>query len=206
MISETLAARTCKPKTLISASAIGYYGDHRDQPVDESSETGDGFLAQVCRAWEDASKPARDAGIRVVNLRMGVVLSKHGGALAKMISPFKMCVGGIIGNGKQVWSWVSIVDVVGAIQYALENDNVSGPINVTSPNASTNAQFTKALGYALGRPTVIPMPAFAAKLALGEMAGALLLSSCRVKPTRLEEAGYQFKHPDLEPALRALLK
>jgi hypothetical protein len=123
-----------------------------------------------------------------------------------MIWPFKKCLGGIIGTGKQVWSWVSIVDVVGAIQYALENDNVSGPINVTSPNASTNAQFTKALGHALGRPTVIPMPAFAAKLAFGEMAEALLLSSCRVKPTRLEEAGYQFKHPDLEPALRALLK
>ena len=206
LISETLAARTCKPKTLISASAIGYYGDHRDLPVDESSETGDGFLAQVCRAWEDASKPARDAGIRVVNLRIGVVLSKHGGALAKMIAPFKMCVGGIIGNGKQVWSWVSIVDVVGVIQYVLEHDNVSGPINVTSPNASTNAQFTKALGHVLGRPTVVPMPAFAAKLALGEMAEALLLSSCRVKPTRLEAAGYEFKHPDLEAALRALLK
>ena len=206
LISETLAGLGQKPKTLVSASAIGFYGDHRDRPVDESSDTGQGFLAEVCRGWEDASKAARDASIRVVNLRIGVVLSKHGGALAKMLTPFKMCAGGIVGNGKQVWSWVSIVDVVGAIRHALVTESLSGPVNITSPHASTNYEFTKALGHVLGRPTIVPMPAFAAKLALGEMAEALLLSSCRVKPSKLVESGYEFKHPDLEAALRALLK
>ena len=158
LMSESLAGLTDKPAVFVSASAIGYYGEYRELPVDESSETGEGFLAEVCRIWEDACKPARDAGIRTVNPRLGVVLSKHGGALAKMLTPFRMCAGGIIGSGKQVWSWVSIDDVVGAIRHAIENDSVDGPMNVTSPNACTNAEFTKALGHVLGRPTLIPMP------------------------------------------------
>jgi uncharacterized protein (TIGR01777 family) len=205
-ISETLAGLSSKPKVFVSASAIGYYGDHRELPVDESSDTGEGFLAEVCRSWEAACKPARDAGIRTVNPRIGVVLSKRGGALAKMLPPFRMCVGGVIGNGKQVWSWVSINDVVGAIVHAIEHDSIHGPLNVTSPDACTNAEFTKALGHVLGRPTIVPLPAFAARLALGEMADALLLSSCRVIPGKLAETGYEFRHPHLEACLRALLK
>ena len=206
LLAKTLAELAGKPKVFVSASAIGYYGDQRPEPVDENSGRGEGFLADVCEAWEEASKPAKDAGIRTVNVRIGVVLSKNGGALQKMLTPFKMCAGGIIGSGQQVWSWVSIHDVVGAIVHAIENESVQGPMNATSPNASTNAEFTKALGHVLGRPTIIPMPAFAAKLALGEMAEALLLASSRVRPLKLQETGYQFKHEHLEATLRALLK
>ena len=191
---------------LVSASAIGFYGDHREEPVDEDSGTGEGFLAEVCRAWEDATKPAKDAGIRTVNVRIGVVLSKDGGALAKMLTPFKMCAGGIVGNGQQIWSWVAIDDVVGAFVHAIENENVHGPLNATSPNSSSNKEFTQALGKVLGRPTIVPLPAFAAKLVLGEMAEALLLSSCDVKPSKLQSTGYEFRYEDLEATLRALLK
>lgn len=206
LLSKTLADLKEKPKVFVCASAVGFYGDHRQDAVDEDSGPGEGFLADVCKAWEDACKPARDAGIRTVNLRIGVVLSKHGGALAKMLTPFKMCAGGIVGSGKQVWSWVSVHDVVGAIKHAIENESVNGPLNATSPNASTNYEFTKALGHVLGRPTIMPLPAFAAKLVLGEMAEALLLSSSRVIPKKLQQTGYQFKHEDLEATLRALLK
>lgn len=206
LLCRTLAELQSKPKVLVSASAIGYYGDQRPEPVDETAGIGQGFLADVCHAWEDACKPARDAGIRTVNPRIGVVLSKHGGALEKMLFPFKMCAGGIIGNGKQVWSWVSIDDVVGGIRHAIDNESVQGPVNLTAPNASTNAEFTKALGHVLGRPTIVPLPAFAAKLILGEMADALLLSSSRVLPKKLQDTGYQFRHESLEPALREVLK
>lgn len=206
LISKTLAGLKQQPSVFVAASAIGFYGDQRPQPVDESAGRGEGFLADVCTDWEAATKPAETAGIRTVNLRIGVVLSKHGGALEAMLLPFKMGGGGVVGSGKQVWSWVSIHDLVGAIQHAIANDSIRGPLNATSPNASTNKEFTKALGHVLGRPTIIPMPAFLAKILLGEMAEALLLSSSRVIPKKLQESGYEFKHEDLEATLRALLK
>lgn len=206
LIANTLAQLDKKPRVFVSASAIGFYGDQRAEPVDEESGRGQGFLADVCTAWEEACQPVREAGIRTVNVRIGVVLSKDGGALAKMLTPFRLCAGGVIGSGKQVWSWVAIHDVVGAIKHALETESVAGPLNATAPNAVTNAEFTRALGHVLGRPTLIPMPAFLAKLALGEMAEALLLSSSRVLPRKLQDTGYKFQHEDLEPTLRALLK
>lgn len=206
LLSRTLAGLNEKPKVLVSASAIGFYGDQRPESVDESAGRGTGFLADVCDDWEKATKAAVDAEIRTVNLRIGVVLSKQGGALQAMLFPFKMGGGGIVGSGQQVWSWVSIHDVVGAIQHAIQDESIRGPVNATSPNASTNKEFTKALGHVLGRPTIIPMPAFLAKILLGEMAEALLLSSSRVLPKKLLDTGYQFQHEDLEATLRALLK
>lgn len=206
LISETLAGLNDKPKVFVCASAIGYYGDGRPEQLDETSGAGEGFLADVCEAWEAACKPAKDAGIRTVNARFGVILSPDGGALSKMLFPFKMGGGGIVGSGRQVWSWVSLDDTIGALVHAIENDQVHGPLNVTAPNASTNAEFTKTLGHVLGRPTIIPLPAFAARLVLGEMADALLLASARVVPAKLQETGYEFKHEHLEPALRHLLK
>lgn len=206
LISETLAGLVNKPKVFVCASAIGFYGDGRSAELDESSSAGDGFLADVCKAWESACEPAVQAGIRTVNARFGVILSPNGGALSKMLTPFKFGGGGIVGNGRQVWSWISLDDTIGALVHAIENENVQGPLNVTAPYASTNAEFTKALGHVLGRPTLIPLPAFAARLVLGEMADALLLASARVVPSKLVETGYQFKHEHLEPALRDLLK
>ncbi len=205
LLAETLARGLKRPKVLVSASAIGYYGDRGDVVLDESSAPGSGFLADVCKEWEDATKPAREAGIRVVNLRIGVVLTPAGGALAKMLTPFKLGAGGIMGSGKQFWSWVAIDDVIGAISHAIFTDSLRGPVNVTAPGASTNYEFTKALGKVLSRPTIFPMPAFAARLALGEMADALLLSSARVAPKRLIETGYAFRYPQLESALRHVL-
>lgn len=206
LISETLAGLENKPKVFICASAIGFYGDGRSEALDESSGAGTGFLADVCKAWEAACEPAVKAGIRTVNARFGVILSPDGGALSKMLTPFKLGGGGIVGNGRQVWSWVSLDDTVGALVHALENESVHGAMNVTAPNASTNAEFTKSLGHVLGRPTILPLPAFAARLVLGEMADALLLASSRVVPSKLVDTGYQFKHEYLEPALRDLLK
>ncbi|OYW21914.1 MAG: hypothetical protein B7Z55_05285 [Planctomycetales bacterium 12-60-4] len=159
-------------------------------------------MADVCREWEAACEPARRAGIRVVNLRIGVVLSARGGALSKMLFPFRMGGGGIVGSGKQYWSWVALDDVVGAIHHCLTHEELSGPINATSPEPATNAEFTKALGVVLHRPTIVPMPAFAARLALGEMASELLLSSTRVIPRQLQDSGFQFRCPTLEGALR----
>ena len=206
LISETLASLQQRPEVLVSASAIGYYGDFRQDPVTESSEPGEGFLADVCQAWEAASQPAKDAGIRTVNARIGVVLSKQGGALQAMLTPFKMCAGGIVGSGRQVWSWISLRDVVRAICHVIQTPTLEGPVNLTAPRASTNAEFTKALGHVLGRPTILPMPAFAARLLLGEMADALLLASSTVLPEKLLDSGYEFQHEDLEATLRALLK
>jgi uncharacterized protein (TIGR01777 family) len=163
---------------LVSASAIGYYGDQGDRVCTEDSPPGDTFLTHVCRDWEAATQPA------VVNTRIGVVLSPQGGALAKMLLPFKLCVGGKIGSGKQYWSWVSLDDLVGIFTHALTTESLRGPVNAVSPNPVTNLEFTKALGGVLGRPTIFPMPAFAARLALGEMADELLLSSARVMTTR----------------------
>ncbi len=205
VLCESLARLAAPPKVLVSASAIGYYGSRGDQWLDEQSSAGEGFLADVCQQWEAATQPARDAGIRVVNVRFGVILSPKGGALSKMLFPFKMGGGGTIGSGKQYWSWITLDDVVGAIHHALLTDSLAGPVNVVSPHPVTNHEFTKTLGRVLHRPTIIPMPAFAARLALGEMADELLLASQRVKPTQLQASDYSFRHAELEPALRALL-
>jgi uncharacterized protein len=205
LLCETLAGMEIPPKVLVSASAIGYYGDRGDEVLTETSPPGEGFLPGVCREWEAACEPARQKGIRVVNLRIGVVLSPDGGALAKMLLPFKMGVGGKVGSGNQYWSWIALDDVVGAIEHALTNEELQGPVNATAPNPSTNYEFTKTLGKVLSRPTVFPMPKFAARLALGEMADDLLLASARVLPERLQQTGYPFRFTELEEALRHLL-
>lgn len=204
LIAETIASRPEPPKVLVSASGIGFYGNRGDEQLDEASPAGKGYLAEVCQEWEAATEPARKAGIRVVNIRIGVVLDAHGGALGKMLLPFKLGLGGVIGSGRQYWSWVHVADVVGALWHAIETESLAGPLNAVSPSPATNREFTKALGAVLGRPTVFPIPAFAASLALGEMAEALLLSSARVAPKRLTATGYQFRFPELEGALKNL--
>ena len=205
LLSETLAQLSRKPAVLVSASAIGIYGDRGDELLTERSAAGKSFLAEVCQAWEQATKAASDAGIRVVHLRTGIVLSKTDGALAAMLTPFKLGGGGIVGSGNQYWSWISLEDEVRAIEHAIQTQSLHGPVNLVSPEAPTNRVFTKALGKALHRPTIFPMPAFAARLALGEMASELLLPSTRVVPQRLLETGFQFSYPDLEEALKHLL-
>jgi uncharacterized protein (TIGR01777 family) len=194
-----------KPSVFICASAIGYYGDREEEKLDESSDMGSGFLPEVCKEWEDASQPVEDAGIRTVRLRTGIVLSSEGGALQKMSTPFKMGGGGILGSGAQYMSWISLDDEVAIIRYLIDNSNIRGPVNLVSPNAVTNKEFTKTLGTVLKRPPILPMPAFAARLLFGEMADALLLSSARVYPQKLLQSGYEFKYPTLEPALRSIL-
>jgi uncharacterized protein len=205
LLCETLAQLSKPPKVLVCASAIGYYGDRGNDELSETSPPGTSFLCDVCRDWELATDSARLAGIRVVNLRIGVVLTPRGGALEKMLLPFKLCAGGKVGHGRQYWSWIAIDDVVGAIHHALTTGGLFGPVNAVSPEPVTNVVFTKTLGRVLRRPTIIPMPAFAAKLALGEMADELLLASTRVVPRRLTETGYQFRCPTLEAALRHVL-
>jgi len=205
LLSETLTALAHPPKVWVCASAIGYYGDRGVEALNERSPPGSGFLAQVCREWEAEAEPAARKGIRVVNIRIGVVLSPAGGALAKMLLPFKMGVGGVIGSGKQYMSWIALDDVVGAIHHALVTDELRGPVNATTPQPVTNREFTKTLGRVLGRPTLFPLPGFAARLALGEMADELLLASARVEPTQLLKTGYPFRFSELEGALRHLL-
>ena len=206
LISDALARLERKPRVFICASAIGYYGNRGADVMTEQSAPDTDFLAKVCQQWETSCQAARDAGIPVTNIRIGVVLSKDGGALAKMLTPFKLGAGGKVGSGAQYMSWIAIDDLVGAIVYLFTRDEpVVGPVNVVAPNPATNLGFTKTLGRVLGRPTIFPMPAFAARLAFGEMADALLLSSTRVAPNALQSAGYQFQYPELEPALRHLL-
>jgi hypothetical protein len=204
-LCEGLAKMGSPPGVLVSASAIGFYGDRGDQILDESSPSGTGFLSDVVRRWEAATEPAVAAGIRVVNLRLGVVLSPKGGALAKMLTPFKLGAGGIVGNGRQYWSWIALDDALGAIHHALFAASLRGPVNAVAPNPVSNARFTKTLGRVLSRPTFLRLPKFAARLALGEMADELLLSSTRVDPRRLVDSGYEFRHAFLEDALRQML-
>ena len=204
-LAETLAAAPQPPRTLIAASAIGFYGDRGDEALDESSAPGEGFLADVGRAWEEAAAPARDAGIRVVHLRIGIVLTAAGGALKQMLLPFRMGVGGVIGPGRQYMSWVALDDVLGGVLHALRTEDLSGAVNMVAPQPVTNAQFTKTLGRVLRRPTIFPLPGFAARIMLGEMADALLLASTRVEPARLQAAGFEFAFPGLEEALRHVL-
>ena len=204
LLARTIAQLTPQPKAFIVGSAIGFYGDRGDDLLTETSPAGDGFLADVCQEWEAAAEPAREANIRTVHVRTGIVLAKEGGALKAMLTPFKMGVGGIMGNGKQHWSWISIDDIARMFQKAVTDESISGPINGTAPNPVTNKEFTKALGKALSRPTIFPMPAFAAKLVLGEMAEALILSSARVTPEVPTRHGFEFAHPNLDDALASL--
>lgn len=204
-LSETIAALSPLPKVFLCASAIGFYGDRGSDTLDENSSNGSGFLAELCRDWEAATNPARDAGIRVVNLRIGVALSPKGGALGKMLLPFQLGLGGNVGSGEQEMSWIAIDDVAQAMVHCIENETVSGPVNLTAPNPVPNKEFTRAMGKVLSRPTVMPMPDFAARFALGEMADELLLSSAKVLPTKLQSTGFQFAYPEIEGALRHVI-
>ncbi len=206
LLAEALTGLKDPPKAFLSASAVGYYGDRGDELLTEDSAPGRGFLPDVCRDWEAAAAAAHeDERIRVVLLRLGVVLSIEGGALKQMLSPFRKGLGGKIGNGRQFMSWVSVDDVVAAIVHIMANESLIGPVNLVSPYAITNRELTKTLGRLLHRPTIAPLPAFAARAMFGEMADAALLASGRAAPLALMESGYKFKHPKLEPALRDLL-
>jgi len=205
LLSETLARLARPPKAFLSASAIGYYGSRGDEVMREDSSPGTDFLADVCRDWEAAAAPARDKGIRVVFMRIGVICSPRGGALAKMLTPFKLGAGGRVGDGGQYMSWIALDDVVGAIHHCWMTESLQGPVNLVAPNPVTNLEFTKTLGRVLGRPTIMPLPGFAARLMFGELADALLLSSTRVEPSRLLATNYAFRFPHLEEALRHLL-
>lgn len=201
-LSQTLKG----PRVLICASAVGYYGNRGDEILIEESPGGQGFLAGVSREWEAATRPAAEAGIRTVNLRIGLVLSPKGGALEKMLTPFRLGLGGKIGSGQQWWSWIHVDDIVGAVHYAMHAESLSGPVNLVSPHAVRNADFTQALASVLRRPALFPLPTFLARLAFGgEMADELLLSSAHVEPERLRASGYSFRFPELGAALDDLL-
>lgn len=204
-LARYLAGLEHKPKVFFSASAIGYYGSRGTEIVTETSASGSNFVAEVCRAWEQAADPARQAGIRVVHGRIGMVLSGKGGSLQTMLPSFKLGIAGIVGSGEQYISWTGIEDLVRMILFVLERDDISGPVNLVAPEAVTNREFTKTLGTILGRPTVMKMPAFVARTVFGQMADELILSSIRVKPQVLEKAGYRFQQPELEQALRSCL-
>lgn len=198
---EDLAKLERKPKVLAASSAIGFYGDRGDEIVDEMSGPGENFLAETCKAWETESRRAEDAGIRTVLVRTGIVLSKNGGALGTMLTPFKFGVGGVIGSGKQWMSWISMDDIVAVYLRAVEDESLRGAINTVSPNPVTNEEFTKTLGDVLYRPTILPLPEFAVNLVFGEMGDALLLDSTRVSPKRLTDAGFEFSFPTLREAI-----
>jgi uncharacterized protein (TIGR01777 family) len=205
LLGDALANLTVPPKIFICASAIGYYGNRGDEILTEASPAGDDFLAKVCAEWEDATALATEKGIRVVNARFGVILDTEGGALKKMLPPFRLGVGGKVGSGKQWMSWIALADVVGALNFALTNDSLRGPVNFVAPNPVTNAEFTRTLGKVLSRPTLLPIPAFVVKLLFGEMGEALLLGGQRVAPERLKSGEYKFQYPELSGALQHLL-
>jgi uncharacterized protein (TIGR01777 family) len=206
LLSESIARLQARPRVLVSASAIGYYGDRGSETVSEASPPGTGFLAEVCKAWEGSTESAAESGIRVVNVRTGIVLSTRGGALKKMLLPFKLCVGGKLGSGEQYMSWISLADQVRTLVHAIRTESLTGPVNAVAPAPVTNAVFTKALGRALHRFTILPMPAFAARAAFGEMADALLLASTRVIPQRLLASGFFFKDREIGPTLSRIVK
>ncbi len=205
LLSQTIAGLACKPALLVSASAVGYYGSRGDDWLDETSPPGADFLARLCVEWEEATESAVRAGIRVVHLRTGVVLSPRGGALARMLPLFRAGLGGILGPGTQYMSWIAIDDLVAAIAHALANPALDGPLNAVAPAPATNLELTKALGRVLGRPTVARVPALALRLVFGELAGATLLASQRVRPQRLLATGYRFSFAELPAALRHVL-
>lgn len=204
-LSEALARLKSPPSVLASASAVGYYGDRGNEILDEDSPAGSGYFPKVCQEWEAAAQPAADAGIRVVHPRFGVVLGADGGALARLVPMFKLGLGGKLGSGQQWMSWISEADTVAAVLFAIENSALTGAFNATAPNPVTNAEFTRQLGHALHRPTIMAAPAFALRLAFGEMANEALLASSRVVPKRLLAAGFPFSYPDLPSALAAAL-
>jgi uncharacterized protein len=204
-LCAALAASKRPPDVLLSASAVGYYGDRGDALLDEASEPGRGFLAEVCQEWEAACAPAAARGVRVVCLRTGVVLTPKGGALRKLLTPFRLGGGGPIGSGRQWMSWIALDDVLGALRHALLTPSLRGPANLVAPGPVPNAEFARTLGRVLRRPALLPLPAFAVKAALGEMGEALLLASARAQPAQLLRSGYAFRLPDLEGALRHLL-
>jgi uncharacterized protein (TIGR01777 family) len=205
LLCEALARLRQRPAVMICASATGYYGDRGAELLDEGSSAGSGFLADVCRQWEAASAAAAESGIRVVHLRIGVVLSASGGALAKLLPPFRLGAGGRLGSGHQWMSWISLDDLLGVILHAVRTETLRGPVNAVAPHAVTNREFTTTLGRVLARPTVVPVPAVAARLAFGQMADEVLLASTRLSPERLLASGYVFRHPDIEGALRHTL-
>jgi uncharacterized protein (TIGR01777 family) len=206
LLSETLAGLRDGPRVLVNASAIGFYGDRGDEVVDETSDPGRGFLPETCVAWETATGSAASAGVRVVRLRIGVVLSPHGGALAKMLPVFRAGLGGKTGSGGQWMSWITLDDLVSVIELALSRDDLGGPVNAVGPRPATNAEFTRTLARVLKRPAIAPVPGFVVRAMFGEMGEQLLLASTRVVPRRLEEAGFEFAHADLETALHAVLR
>lgn len=205
ILSEALARLSAPPSAFISASAIGYYGNRGDELLVETSPPGNDFLAGVCIEWENATRPAVEKGIRTVQTRFGIILDEHEGALGKMLTPFRMGVGGRVGSGRQWVSWVALDDVVNALKFLIADATTRGPVNIVSPNPVTNDEFTKTLGHLLSRPTLLPVPEFALRLAFGEMGDALLLVSQRVKPGVLEQSGFKFTWPNLESALVHIL-
>ncbi|MDH7568365.1 MAG: TIGR01777 family oxidoreductase [Armatimonadota bacterium] len=206
LLSEALGGLARRPRVLVSMSGIGYYGDRKDEVLTEESGPGEGFLAEVCHAWEAGTRPAAEAGIRVVTLRLGVVLTPAGGMLRQVLPLFRRGLGGRLGTGRQWLSWIALDDVLGVILYALSKEELAGPFNTTSPHPVTNSEFTRTLGKALGRPTLFAAPAFALRLAFGGLAREALLASQRAIPARLQAAGYSFRYPDLDGALRHLLR
>jgi uncharacterized protein (TIGR01777 family) len=204
-LCEELARRSPRPAVLVAASALGYYGHRGDAWLDEDSGPGVGFLPELCQAWEAATGPARRAGIRVVNLRFGLVLDPSGGALARMLPLFRAGLGGRVGGGSQYVGWISLRDAVGAIGHALAREGLAGPVNAVAPQPATQAELARDLGRALGRPALVPVPALAIRLALGEQGEALLLHSARIRPARLLASGYDFADPELAPALSRML-
>lgn len=205
VLVDALKKTRNQPKTFVSASASGFYGDRRDEVLTEESAKGTGFLPDVCDEWEREARRAAEFGARVVSLRIGVVLAKDGGALDKMLTPFKMGVGGVVGSGKQWMPWIALDDLIGVIVFALENVEINGAVNTIAPGIVTNAGFTKALGAALGRPTILPIPEFAIRLLYGEMGETLLLQGQRMIPEKLQDAGFEFRYPKLEEALKRVL-
>ncbi len=204
-LATALAQCVKRPRVLVCASAIGFYGSRGDEILREDSPPGSGFLADVSREWEAAAQPAREAGIRVVHMRFGMIASPTGRALKQMLLPFKLGLGGRLGSGRQHMSWISLDDTVGAIEYAMLTDSLAGPVNTVAPESITNAEFTKTLGAVIRRPTIFPVPEFMLRLLLGQMAEEVLLGSQRVEPARLLASGYEFKHPQLKAALEEML-
>jgi hypothetical protein len=205
-LAEAAAKAAQRPRVFISASAVGYYGDRGDEILRENSPSGGGFAAEICRQWEAATQLAANAGIRTALMRLGVVMSADGGALPKMLPPFRLGLGGRLGSGRQWWSWVAVQDVVGAMDHVLNHDELQGPVNTVAPNPVSNAEFTTTLASVLKRPAIFPMPAFAVRLIFGQMGTELFLASQRVEPAKLAASGYQFQHPDLKNALQENLR
>ncbi len=206
LLCETLARTRKPPELLIAASAVGYYGDRGDEWLDEQSAPGQGFLPELCQAWEAATEPARGAGIRVVNLRLGVVLAAQGGALARMRTPFRLGVGGVVGNGRQYLSWIALEDVLRVVEHLIASSEIVGPLNAVAPAPVTNREFTRILARVLHRPAILPVPAFLCRAVFGELGQTLLLEGARVCCARLEGSGFRFRYRELESALRAELE